>query len=264
MLTYNSILERYFQRYLEYLVKHASHPLSIAYKPPSGMGIKRAFKTIERNTDEQITDVQLNVLTPAFYSRFVHYAHTSEAFDRECLCSDDLNRTLWISNPAVLPNLLDEGKSNIYERPEDRQIEGEHFLESLRWAMLRKLRCSPPVASYPANQPQNPSISKQDIRSIPYSRFDTYVRRNFNDSWIYRRTATRLFLAQRFAYGFESPLSMVDLLLRCALLLFSWHDSNKKYITGNSAFRTWSLKHMACESLELLVMNLVHIWALLK
>jgi hypothetical protein len=46
------------------------------------------------------------VLTPAFFSRLVHYAHSSEVFDRECVFTDERNRIIWVSKPALLTHFL--------------------------------------------------------------------------------------------------------------------------------------------------------------
>ena len=227
------------------------------------MGPRQVFRTTERHTNAHFSTIELDVLTPAFYSRFVHYAHASEAFDREYLCTDDLNRTLWISRPELLPALLHKDKSDVFERARHQQ-RGETGLERLRWTLLRKLRCSPPTPSYRTERSINPSISKQDIRSIPHSGFDSYVRENPEDSSIYRRTVITLFVAERLAFGFEGIIHISDLSLRFVLLLLSYYYLNKIHKSARAATSDWHLGHMLFGAVELLLANMVHIWALVK
>lgn len=253
-------------------MKRANQPLSVVYEPPSGMGPRHVMKTTDRHTQAPPPSMEFRVLTPAFYSRFVHYAHTSEAIDRECLCTDELNRTLWINRPEFLSALLYKDKATTSEGTERHQKRGETALERLRWAMLRKLRCSPPTPSYPTEQLENTLVSKQDIRSMPYSGFDLYIRGNLEDSWIYRRNVTALFLAQRLTFflaqrltfGLEGAISILDLSLRLALLLVSHYYPNKAYEITRAASPNWLLQAMVYGVLELLLTNLVHLWALLK
>ncbi|KAL9088026.1 MAG: hypothetical protein Q9165_006367 [Trypethelium subeluteriae] len=258
------VLAAFFERYLEYLVKHADQSLCLVYHQPSGMGLKRTFKTTERRTDIELATIELHVLTPAFYSRFVHYSHTSEAFDRECLCTDELNRTLWISRPELLPALLRKDKQ-VGSGLAHHVRKDENILERLRWAVLKRLRCSPGAPSYPNDQGHTYSGSKEDIRSRPYSELDWHVREHQEDSSTYRRKSTALFLAQRFAFGFEGVISALDLLFRLALILCPWLY---KSISLNSTIRLFPNWHtqrsFEAAALELLLTNLVHIWALLK
>ncbi|KAF2234074.1 hypothetical protein EV356DRAFT_447267 [Viridothelium virens] len=258
------LLATYFERYLEHLVKHANQPLCLVYQPPSGMGLRRSFKTTERHTDTHLSNIELHVLTPAFYSRFVHYSHTSEAFDRECLCTDELNRTLWISRPELLPALFKKGKQAgsdlVHHLPKN-----ENVLERLRWAMLKRLRCSPTGPGYPDRQEHTHSVSKQDIRSRPYSELDWHVRKHQEDSSRYRHKTTALFLAQRFAFGFEGVISALDLLLRFALILCPWLYKSIILNPTIWLFPNWhTQRYLEAAALELLLTNLVHIWALLK
>ena len=229
------------------------------------MGLKQVYKTTERHTEKNLSTIQLNVLTPAFYSRFVHYAHASEAFDRECLCTDELNRTLWVSNAELLPILLSGlSKPTLDERPEHHQLDYGTVLDRFRWAMLRKLRCSPSAPSYSANQAKDSLTFKQDIRAMPYSEFDRYVRANLEDSWIYRRSVTTLFLAQRLAFGFEGLIQGFELLLRFALVLLVWRYTSNASMISTNVFPDWTLSPTLAQGYELLLVNLVHIWACVK
>jgi hypothetical protein len=160
-----------------------------------------------------IRHLVIRILTPAFYSRFVHYAYTSEAFDRECIFTDEKNRTLWISRPQLLALLLSPS------RPTNGQaVVHRSTLDRLRWNMLRKLRCPPAEPAYNPT-PHMPSFHVDDIRALPFSGLDDFVRRPSGQVYAgeYRRAATKLFLAQRFFLGFTEIVSMLDLAVRVLL-----------------------------------------------
>lgn len=157
--------------------------------------------------------LELRVLTPVFYSRFIHYAHTSEAFDRECIFTDKRNRTVWISNPEMLSLLLP--KSKVPPPEEEARGIKRNQLEELRWALLRKLRCPLPEPAYPVT-PRSPSFDIDDIRTLPFSDLDIFARSRHGRfiAGLYRRAVTRVFLAQRVALGFVEVVDGIDLLLR--------------------------------------------------
>jgi hypothetical protein len=165
--------------------------------------------------------LEIRVLTPAFYSRFVHYAHTSEAFDRECIFTDEKNRTLWISQPQLLPALLNKRASVTA----DDAIEAEAAysmrsrLDELRWKLLKKLRCPPASPAYAVSTPSKAEFTTEDVRSLPYSACDEFVRiwRNSHRAGAYRRSVTKLFLAERFGFGFAEVLGLIDLIVRTTL-----------------------------------------------
>lgn len=161
---------------------------------------------------EQPRQLEIRVLTPAFYSRFVHYAYTSEAFDRECIFTDEKNRTLWISRPQLLPLLINTPS---HTQTDETLADSKSYSSELRWRLLRKLRCAPMSTSYEST-PGKVETSTQDVRSLPYSEFDQYVRHLPDRAWPgkYRRTVTKLFLAQRFSMGFPEIVGLLDVLLR--------------------------------------------------
>jgi hypothetical protein len=173
-------------------------------------------QTIE-TTDIQgapIRHLMIRVLTPAFYSRFVHYAYTSEVFDRECIFTDEKNRTLWISRPQLLALLLSPSRPNTH----DTAVVQRSTLDALRWTVLRRLRCPP---AEPAYNP-TPKISGShvdDIRALPFSGLDEFVRQPSMQLYAgeYRRAVTTLFLAQRYFLGFTEIVSVLDFAVRMLL-----------------------------------------------
>jgi hypothetical protein len=162
-----------------------------------------------------LRELEIRVLTPAFYSRFVHYAHTSEAFDRECIFTDEKNRTLWISRPELLPLLLNRSVAAEDQPP----LVTRGYFDELRWNILKKLRCAPAIPAYSSSSSYNPALTTEDVQALPYSEFDQYVRNRCPRAQArkYRRTITKLFLAQRLCFGFAQIVRLLDLIVRLLL-----------------------------------------------
>lgn len=214
----NSFLQQYFHDYLKYLVEQSTETWDITYHttiPERGPEKIRSTPTPEEK-GKPLRQLEFRVLNPAFYSRFVHYSHTSEALDRECLFTDTKNRTLWISHPELLPLLLPKSKSNTLE--DDKKAAKRTWTQELRWNFLRKLRCPPAAVAYPDTPPEESPYSK-DIRSLPFSDLDVYVRNQQGnyEAAVYRRSVTKLFLASRLTFGFTELFDLFDLGLRVLL-----------------------------------------------
>jgi hypothetical protein len=178
--------------------------------------------TYRRGRDVPLKYLDMRVLAGAFYSRFVHYAHTSEAFDRECLFTDEKNRTLWISQPDLLPELLP--KSMMKDLKEREGFVERGYLDELRWTLLRKLRCPPADPAYPIS-PKSAAFEIDDIRVHEFSELDRFVRGHVGMFYVgsYRRVVTKLFLAQRYALGFTEVIDLLDFCLRA---IFSWFGAS--------------------------------------
>jgi hypothetical protein len=222
-----------FKDYLLLLVQQSQEPFCITVHTaiPDQPTIKIA-PTHHLGPERQMRELEIRVLTPAFYSRFVHYAYTSEAFDRECVFTDEKNRTLWISQPGLLPLLLN--KSPVLEASQWPLVE-RSYLDEMRWKFLRRLRCAPALPAYSVSTPSRTEFTTEDVRSLPFSELDQFVRGSRGCSWAgeYRRTVTKLFLAQRFGFGFGKVIGLLDLLARmlfCSLGAFQlvvWRAQTK-------------------------------------
>lgn len=163
---------------------------------------------------QAVKELVIRILSPAFYSRFVHYAYTSEAFDRECVFTDEKNRTLWISRPELLSLLL--GKSNSSKA---FSAMNRSYFDGLRWSILRKLRCAPAPPAYAVSTPSKAEFTTEDVRTLPFSTLDQFVRSVHGHAHAgqYRWILTKLFLARRFTFGFVEIVGLLDLIVRVSL-----------------------------------------------
>lgn len=213
-----SKLQEVFREYLQQLVNQTEYPFQIMFKNSSDKNVPHFISTTRvPDHDRPRQYIEIRVLTPAFYSRLIHYTYTSEAIDRECIFTDERNRTLWLCRPKLLPLLLSE-QSSVHIEDEETEPVGRSYLDELRWMLLRKLRCPPPDQAY-SMTPRSSAINVDDIRSRPYSELDRFVRSSKGQKFAgdYRRSVMKLFLAQRFCFGFSEIVSLLDLTIRLLL-----------------------------------------------
>jgi hypothetical protein len=167
-------------------------------------------------SSNSVQNLELRILTPAFYARFMHYSRDLEAFTTEGLCTEDENRTLWISKPDLLPWLCSEPKKNFPRQ----QFRG--WVDRLRWIALCNLRRPPPPLNYSSPTSKDAS-TPQDIRTFPLSPLDHFVFKSQTqaDVYRYRRAIKEVFVAERVAFGMSGLLRVYDLAIQFCLAWFS-------------------------------------------
>jgi hypothetical protein len=239
-----------FKDYVTHLVHQSREAICVnLYTALPDVPVQTITSSRQHEHDQEVRNLEIRVLTPAFYSRFVHYAYTSEAFDRECIFTEEKNRTLWISRPALLPLLLNKPSSS---SASSGSIVWRGYLDELRWTILRKLRCAPAISAYPVSSPSGIEFAAADIRTLPFSDMDLFVRSSSGRAYAgaYRRCVTKLFLARRLGLGFADipgPLDMIVRLLLCylgAAQLMAWshqaQDSEVVTCVGRVIREGWS------------------------
>jgi hypothetical protein len=97
-------LEVIFRNYLRHLVKTTTSSIIMMYTPAGTRDAvaETMISEVAKDTGAVSKTLDLRVLTPIFYSRFVHYAHDLEAFFSEYHESG----TIWLSQPSLLPELV--------------------------------------------------------------------------------------------------------------------------------------------------------------
>ncbi|KEQ76521.1 hypothetical protein M436DRAFT_38445 [Aureobasidium namibiae CBS 147.97] len=211
-----AIMEAFFLAYLGYLVDSAASPLKLTYTPAGGLGTSTVLRSKDVTKDQKPKELTLKVLTPAFYTRFAHYAHTTEAFDRESLHTSPQNQTLVIENPEHLSILLGSSTPSPV-------ASNFNTLEQYRWHLLQRLRSPPPATAYPDTHTELHDLaSVSDIRRLPLSPLDKFVLSNFaNDA---KSTVMKIFIADTYLFGFEGLIGVFDILVRVLLVMvwFKW------------------------------------------
>ncbi|KAI1207342.1 uncharacterized protein F4807DRAFT_185467 [Annulohypoxylon truncatum] len=206
-------LEPLFRRYLKHLVEESRDPLIVKYIPS---GIPDApVETMMSNHNEEnqrlAETMEFKILTPEFYSRFVHYAHDFEAVFSEL----NESHTIWVSEPGLLLKLFVKPLL-----PTPLQITS--YLDYGYFTLIKKLRRRPERIERPLTSSQTSTTApREDIRGFRLSSMDGYVlAHEDNESRKeYRSAILRLFIAERIALGNVDILRFETLTLQ---LLLAW------------------------------------------
>ncbi|CAD0090756.1 unnamed protein product [Aureobasidium mustum] len=241
-----AILEAFFLSYLGFLVDSASEPLQLKYTPAGGLGTCITLTSKNVTEDQVPKQLGLKVLTPAFYTRFVHYAHTSSAFLRESLSNSRDNRTCVFENAENLHLIL----KTLDSTTPGLAVDGLATVDQYRWRLLQNLRSAPPPTANPDSSTRiGDRASEQDDHTLPFSNLDCFVQTRFaNDEkyamvaaqrlskniptlfkqWsskqlghIYRDVVTKVFVADTYLFGFEGLIGVLDFAIR-VLLVIVW------------------------------------------
>ncbi|GAB7341773.1 hypothetical protein MBLNU457_g0105t1 [Dothideomycetes sp. NU457] len=255
-------LEAFFRAFLSSLVKQCQSPVKVIYRPAGGMGEDVVMTCSAFRPGVEPGEVVVRVLSPAFYSRFVHYAHTAEAFDREGYHTDEKNRTVDISDPELLAEILRPTGDHIRAKSEaPRSVKS-----GLRWNIMKRLRCPPAAVPYPEPSPLAKKSNTQvdDIRTFGYSPMDCFVMDQCEDAAIYRKALTKLFLAELYAAGITALVTAADLTIRGLLLVFSMRLLSTMFPFSFEGLVSFDSVKIADSGIGLLLANLIHAWSLAK
>lgn len=209
-------LELMFRRYLRSLVEQCQAAVAVKYIPSgiSDSGRELMLSPSAKTESDIIEEMEFKVLTPAFYSRFVFYAHDLEALFSELRESS----TIWISRPNLLPKLL-------FKKPtpalQARSPLDFAFFEAIRYLRQRPEKIVRPLTS--SQTPAQPSTgtSVVDIRDFRISSMDAFVlcQEDKDMRRQYRSLVLRLFIADRLAFG---TLLLVDSVLVLFQTWLAW------------------------------------------
>ncbi|KAI2779651.1 hypothetical protein F4815DRAFT_178427 [Daldinia loculata] len=209
-----SQLEPLFRRYLKHLVEQSSELLVVRYIPcgVTDAPIETMISTLAKESSDRTERMEFKVLTPAFYSRFVYYAHDFEAI----FCELSESNTIWVSNPKLLPKLF------VKKQPPSL-FQTTSYLDYGYFTAIKKLRQRPERIERPLTSSQicSTTQSQKDIRGFRLSSMDGYVLAHEDDKSrrVYRNSVLTLFMADRIAMGSVDILQLEHWVLR---LLLAW------------------------------------------
>lgn len=251
-----STIQHVFHDYLTQLVNMAQDDFRIILHTTIPEIPKQNIDFTRPPRGAVVKELEIRVLTPAFYSRFVHYAYTSEAFDRECIFTDEKNRTCWISRPELLAQLLMQTASTA-----SRSMARRGRLTEARWIILKKLRCAPAEPAYHAT-PASSEFRMKDIRGTKQSEMDAFVKsQQPKNAGEFRRIVTKLFLAQRFCFGFSQAVTLTDWAFRILLCYVAAKQASNSDVFVRTALLEQDWWHL---SGRIVAATACHGYALLK
>lgn len=207
-------LEPLFRRYLKHLVEQSPEAVAVQYVP-CGIAEAQVETMLSAPAGENPTlvkNMEFKVLTPAFYSRFVYYAHDFEAM----FCELNESNTIWVSNPELLPKLV------IKKQPPPL-LQTASRLDYGYFTTIKNLRQRPERIERPLTSSQTDSAThtRKDIRGFRLSSMDGYVlaHEDSKSRRVYRNSVLKLFIADRIAMGSVDVLHLEHWILR---LLIAW------------------------------------------
>lgn len=206
-------LEAVFRRYLRHLVEQSPTPLTVNYVPS---GISEKTEELMLSPRAKIKagisqELEIRVLTPIFYSRFVYYAHDLEAF----FCEINESCTIWASRPDLLPKLL-------LKKP-TMTLESSGLRQYAYFKMIQRLRVRPKRIERPMTSSRVKAAKARaavvDIRKFFISSMDAYVMENelASAQSAYRSSVLKLFVADRIALGSVQLLEAQRLILQAVV-----------------------------------------------
>ena len=253
-------MEAIFFKWITGSVRNAKEPVTMVYQ--SAVTGKQQQTVHSRNygAREEGTDtLQVHVTSPSFYTRFMHYSHALEAFEREGFAADVLDRTVVISNAHNLPKLFPRLSKGEQETPNFADLS---FLDRVRWDLLANLRRPPPNQTRRLEDSAQGAQDPEDIRALPLSPVDRFMICETTGSVIYRRTLTQQFLATRFALGSSILVDLTDLILRAvAIYLGLWLFLDYVVPTAETRINNTRIIKLLLGGLQ---MQAVHAWSFTK
>ncbi|KAL7918802.1 hypothetical protein ACQKWADRAFT_230367 [Trichoderma austrokoningii] len=198
-------LELVFRQYLRFLVEQSPNPLNVTYVP-SGIHENGQESFTSSKTPEQAQHLKISILTPAFYTRFVHFAHDFEGMFSELA----ENHTIWVDKPELLPKLF------LKQQPPPLHV--SNFLDFVCFKLIQKLRRRPARIVRPMTSADKatPTMNAKDVRSFRISPMDAFVLAHASKETrrLYRSLLIRIFVADRVFLGMTEVVYALELIGR--------------------------------------------------
>ena len=221
-------LEPYFLLLLERLAQCSQNGLLLSYIPAAGprrgvleiLGVSKSDPTIHSQPR-----IEIQVLTPAFYSQFVTFRDHREAFGKLCFDAPDSEKLLLISDRAAFLELL----SGV------EQIDVEPAQVPLRWRILGWLREKAPM--YQAPFLTAAKCTPDDGRHVcGLSQLETLIMKDRDpvSQRRYCRNVTALLASDRLAFGWAPIMRFYELVI-WFFLMYVAASSGQKLLSSMSA-----------------------------
>lgn len=205
-------LELCFSTYLELLTRRSKNPLSVKYYASGLLSCPPRIFTSCNSKDPEDKDVlELRVLTPAFYSRFIQYWNDLDAVTAEL----NIHKTIWIDKPELLPCIL--GGLSLTTR-------SMGLLDRLFASLVRTLRDRPRNITLDPSLEGLSRIGRNAVESNEHkmSTMDAYFVFSGNKGLKrqYQWAASRQLIADRYFMGRTDVLDRMTDMARIAIAFF--------------------------------------------
>jgi hypothetical protein len=198
----NRSLETFLESYLLEKARKCDGNVLVRYSS----GLRPSTTLPHGMVSNNMLELEIQILSPAFFSRLAHYSTLETAFEYEGFSALEECRTVQVSSKDAMYSLLGN-ESTLNSLPMNLTIANR-----LQWNVLKYLRPPPPSLAYSKGASHLPADQTSGISSL-----DAFVASNCIDAWLYRRNLTRLFLAQRVCLGFTGLIDLSDFIIRAML-----------------------------------------------
>lgn len=219
--------EECFRKYVEFCVSRSKRNISVKYISSSMDDSTEMYFTSPANdNDAQTKTLELCVLTPAFYTRVMHYSNDIAAFTAEC----NENRTIWINELDLMHEIFHSEMG----KPSHRLS----FVDRLYLKAIQSLRQRPsnlPLSSTSADKTKRPRAKHTDnFRTSP---MDLYVAgcQDASLKRAYFRNTLRRFVSKRYLAG---KMFIIDATLFVIRSGIAW-------VFATAVFHIWSRASLA-------------------
>lgn len=201
-------LEFCFRSYLQWTADTTG--ISFRYKPGAGPSRAKLLTLVAQESEngpKPESEIEIRILTPAFYSQLVRYATFREALDKHCFQAKDGEAMVQCTQPEGLYRRLTEVSALLQDSAQP----------SMAWAVLDNFRKHSIFTALWTSLRAAPST-----RHINASDFDTYMRSSSAQPLrqLYYRIVLKLLLADRVAFGWTPVLKLEETLV-WSLLIFA-------------------------------------------
>lgn len=210
-------LERCFNEYLEFLTRRSGNPISVKYYASAFLSCpERIFTSSTGQDPENDMILELRVLTPAFYSRFIQYWNDLDAVNKEL----NVHKTIWVDKPELLACIF--GKMSTTAR--SMSLSDRVFASLLRFMRNKSGSITldstvegPSRTCHVAFGNKEDTMSTMDAYILSNGRRD--LKREFKCAAIRQLVADRLFMGRTEILDWTSRVARVGIAYGCVKFL---------------------------------------------
>ena len=214
-------IEAVFRRYLRHFVEKSPVPMKLTYMPAGVVNPTKEVMTspsVQLVREDKVKELELRVLTPLFYSRYVHYPSCLHALISE---SQLLNSTISLSDPELVSALATAHQTSTPPVPPTFSSTRER----LSFSLLRHLRTEAGKIENCETETQTenekPGLLLPEVSDKSrISEIERFILKAGTpvQHWEYVRRVGKMYLADRIAFGWAEILDLEVFVVKVGVL----------------------------------------------
>lgn len=210
-------LQRCFSKYLELLARRSGKPISVEYYASGFLSCpQRIFTSSNGKSPENDMVLELRVLTPAFYSRFIQYWNDLDAVNAEL----NVHKTIWVNKPELLPCIF--GRLSI--TTQSMSLSDRLFASLLRLLRNKPTRITLDSALEGSSRTCHVTFGNKDDTISTMDEYillngSRYLKRQFKCAAIRQLVADHFFMGQTEIWDWMGYVARVGMAYACIKFL---------------------------------------------